>query len=95
MTICTVPNLTMVIEELTEAGFCGGGGGRPQSGYEAGLPPARWLLVMGAEHRGISRLVKEHCDLPVRIPMYGQISSLNVGQLCRASLRGHAPRHAI
>ena len=36
-------------------------------------------LVMGAEHRGISRLVREHCDLLVSIPTYAPDPSLNVG----------------
>ena len=34
-------------------------------------------LVVGNEGKGISRLVREHCDLLVRLPMYGQINSLN------------------
>ena len=34
-------------------------------------------LVVGNEGRGISRLVREHCDLLVRLPMHGQINSLN------------------
>lgn len=34
-------------------------------------------LVVGNEGRGISRLVREHCDLLVRLPMRGQVNSLN------------------
>jgi 23S rRNA (guanosine2251-2'-O)-methyltransferase len=34
-------------------------------------------LVIGAEDRGLSRLVRETCDLLVRLPMRGQIESLN------------------
>lgn len=34
-------------------------------------------LVVGNEGKGISRLVREHCDLLVRLPMHGQINSLN------------------
>jgi len=34
-------------------------------------------LVVGAEGGGLSRLVREQCDWLVRIPMRGQISSLN------------------
>ena len=34
-------------------------------------------LVVGSEGKGISRLVREHCDLLVSLPMHGQINSLN------------------
>ena len=33
-------------------------------------------LVLGGEHRGLRRLVREHCDVVVRLPMSGKISSL-------------------
>ena len=35
-------------------------------------------LVFGGEHRGLRRLVREHCDVVVRLPMLGKVSSLNV-----------------
>ena len=34
-------------------------------------------IVVGSEGKGVSRLVKEKCDFVVRIPMNGQINSLN------------------
>lgn len=34
-------------------------------------------LVVGSEGKGLARLVKERCDEIVRIPMRGQINSLN------------------
>lgn len=36
------------------------------------------VLVMGSEGKGISRLVKENCDILTTIPMHGFVSSLNV-----------------
>ena len=39
-------------------------------------------LVMGSEGKGMSRLVKENCDFLTRIPMIGEIDSLNVSVAC-------------
>ncbi len=36
------------------------------------------VLVLGGEGQGLHQLVKKHCDVLVRIPMAGAISSLNV-----------------
>ena len=35
------------------------------------------VLVIGAEGKGLGRLVKENCDMLVRIPMQGGVNSLN------------------
>jgi len=35
-------------------------------------------LVLGSEGKGLSSLVKRHCDFTVRLPMRGRINSLNV-----------------
>jgi 23S rRNA (guanosine2251-2'-O)-methyltransferase len=34
-------------------------------------------LVVGSEDRGMGRLVRETCDILIRLPMRGKISSLN------------------
>ncbi len=80
VTVCTVPNLAAVIEELKQAGFwvVGADVSAEQSCYRADLT-GRLALVLGAEHGGLSRLVRESCDLLVSIPMRGKMESLNVG----------------
>jgi 23S rRNA (guanosine2251-2'-O)-methyltransferase len=49
-------------------------GKRPFTEFDFTLPIA---IVIGAEGKGLSRLVKENCDEVVSIPMKGKISSLN------------------
>ncbi len=34
-------------------------------------------IVIGSEGAGMSRLVSEHCDFRLKIPMYGEVNSLN------------------
>ena len=43
-------------------------------------------FVMGNEHDGVSRLVLEHCDLFGKLPMMGEVSSLNVAQASTACM---------
>jgi 23S rRNA (guanosine2251-2'-O)-methyltransferase len=43
-----------------------------QADYSGGV-----AFVVGSEGEGLSRLVKERCDEVVRLPMRGQINSLN------------------
>ena len=39
--------------------------------------PSPTALIIGGEGRGIRRLVRENCDLLVKIPMWGRMESLN------------------
>jgi len=76
--VARVPNLTAAIEKLKKAGvwICGT---VPVGGialWEAELT-GPLAIVIGSEGGGMSRLVSEHCDFHIQIPMYGQVSSLN------------------
>ncbi len=49
--------------------------------YEADLT-GPVVIVVGSEGEGMSRLTKEACDFVVKIPMRGQITSLNASVAC-------------
>lgn len=77
--VVRVKNLVNALDELKERGL-----------WVAGVDPAGthdWTsfdftgavaVVLGGEHQGLRRLVREHCDVLVRLPMLGKIESLNI-----------------
>ena len=77
--IARVVNITSAIEELKEKGvwIYGTDGAAENDIYQTDLTGAL-AIVLGDEGSGISRLVKEHCDYLIKIPMFGQITSLNI-----------------
>ncbi len=74
-----VTNLARALGWLKEAGIwiVGAAGEAEKTVYQTdlNLPLA---IVMGAEEKGMRRLTREHCDFLVKIPMLGQVESLNV-----------------
>ena len=80
-------NLVRALDTLKAAGFwiVGLDMNAPQTLAEADLP-ARCVLALGAEGRGLRRLTQETCDIMVRIPMSGDIESLNVSASAAVSL---------
>ena len=50
------------------------------------------VLVIGAEGRGLSRLVAQRCDVLVRIPLSGQVESLNASVAAGVALAEVARR---
>ncbi len=77
--ICRVNNLVRAIEDLKKNGYWIVGthlnGEKFYSQMDYKMPTA---LVMGNEEKGIRKLVSENCDFLIKIPMKGQIDSLNV-----------------
>lgn len=74
-----VTNLARTLRFLQDQGvwLMGAAGEAESTVYEADLK-GPLALVMGAEEKGLRRLTREHCDLLIKIPMAGQIESLNV-----------------
>lgn len=75
--VAKVTNLGQTIEELKKEGLwfvCADMDGT--SMYELNLKGSIGLVV-GAEGDGVSRLVREKCDMTAQIPMRGDIDSLN------------------
>jgi len=77
--IARVTNLVRAIETLQGAGIWVLGlerTPRSQRYDQVDLTgPLAW--VVGSEERGLSRLVRERCDILVELPMRGQVNSLN------------------
>lgn len=76
--VCRVTNISDMLKDLKEKGFWIYGADMDGEKYiyeeNFDLPVG---LVIGSEGSGIGRLVKENCDVLVKIPMKGNISSLN------------------
>jgi 23S rRNA (guanosine2251-2'-O)-methyltransferase len=77
--VIEVTNLVRSLKEIKQAGVWvyGSSGEAPDSlyGHDYSGPIA---LVMGAEGSGLRRLTMESCDHLVKLPMRGQVESLNV-----------------
>ncbi len=84
--VTEVTNIVSTVERLKEAGFwIVGLAGEGEKTFNEPDYTVPIVLVVGGEGRGIRRLVKEHCDHLVRIPLFGKIESLNAsvaGALC-------------
>ncbi|MEX2356587.1 MAG: 23S rRNA (guanosine(2251)-2'-O)-methyltransferase RlmB [Thermaerobacterales bacterium] len=78
--VARVTNLRRTLDELKLHGlwFAAADGSGSQTIYEADLAGPLGIVV-GSEGRGIPRLVNEHCDFHLRIPMLGSVDSLNAG----------------
>ncbi|MCD8364922.1 MAG: 23S rRNA (guanosine(2251)-2'-O)-methyltransferase RlmB [Clostridiales bacterium] len=77
MPVAKVTNLTSVMKELKEKGIwfvCAAMDGELMYRQNLTGPIG---LVIGNEGSGVSRLVRESCDLTASIPMRGDIDSLN------------------
>jgi 23S rRNA (guanosine2251-2'-O)-methyltransferase len=77
--VALVPNLVSAMEKMKQAGFWLVGledvpGAQRYDQADLNVPLG---LVVGSEGQGLGRLVRRTCDFVVRLPMSGQITSLN------------------
>ncbi len=80
--VAKVTNLSAAIEDLKKEGMwfvCADMGGTPMYDLKLTGPIG---VVIGSEGEGVSRLVREHCDMTAAIPMKGDIDSLNASVAC-------------
>jgi len=77
MKVARVVNLSRTIEELKERNIWTYALDMDGVDYEKVNFKGGVALVVGSEGEGVSRLVVEHCDQKVSLPMAGHIDSLN------------------
>lgn len=77
--VARVTNLVQLIEQLKQRNIwvigAAADGAQEFTEWDWTVPSA---LFLGGEGSGLHRLVRERCDALVRIPLHGQIESLNV-----------------
>jgi 23S rRNA (guanosine2251-2'-O)-methyltransferase len=97
LVIAQVPNLARALDECKDAGlWVVGLDGHADAAYDEADLSGPLAVVVGAEGTGLRRLVRERCDLLVRLPMAGPTESLNAAvagsivlfHLFRARTRG-------
>jgi 23S rRNA (guanosine2251-2'-O)-methyltransferase len=95
--VAIVPNLARALHDLASLGLWSVGldGDAPETVWECRLLDGPVVLVVGAEGRGLSRLVSQRVDARAAIPQRGQIGSLNaaaatalaLGEIARRNVR--------
>ncbi|HXW50770.1 MAG TPA: 23S rRNA (guanosine(2251)-2'-O)-methyltransferase RlmB [Candidatus Acidoferrales bacterium] len=77
--ISRVPNIAAALSALKEDGCWVTGLSPSESAesYDKADYTRKCVIVVGAEGKGLSRLVSERCDTLVKIPLRGKVASLN------------------
>lgn len=85
-----VANIARALARLQEVGFSvvGLDGSATRSIFDEPCPDGRIAVVIGSEGEGMSRLVRERCDLLVALPVQGRVGSLNASAALAAALYG-------
>ena len=77
MRVARVTNIAKLIDELKEKGVWVFGADMNGTDYTECDFSGACAIVIGNEGKGISRIVREKCDVIVSLPMKGKINSLN------------------
>jgi 23S rRNA (guanosine2251-2'-O)-methyltransferase len=87
LSLCHVPGLPSALRDVKRAGiWCCGldiAGEMPAWEFDLRQPVC---LVVGGEGQGLGRLVRELCDVRLRLPMLGRVPSLNASAAAAALL---------
>lgn len=77
VSVVQIGNISQTIEKLKMRGCWIVGADMDGANYSDVDLKGPVVLVIGGEGKGLGRLVKEHCDAVVSLPMHGNINSLN------------------
>ena len=77
MNVARVTNIAVLLDELKSKGVWVFGADMNGEDYRKCDFSGPCAIVIGNEGKGISRLVREKCDVIVSLPMKGKINSLN------------------
>jgi 23S rRNA (guanosine2251-2'-O)-methyltransferase len=95
--VARATNLTRTLQEFAQAGYMIAGldaeGTVSLDEFEMASDPL--VIVVGSEGKGLSRLVKQTCDVTVSIPMAGPVESLNASVAAGVVLAEVARRRRI
>ena len=90
--VARVTNLVSTLKELQKQGLWLYAADMEGEDYRKVKLEAPMALIIGSEGEGVSRLVLEHADFKVKLPMYGGVESLNAsvaaGVLLYAAVSG-------
>ena len=83
-----VANVARALARLQEAGFTvvGLDERAERTVYEEERPVGRVAIALGSEGEGLARLTRQACDVLVRLPMRGNVGSLNASASLAAAL---------
>ena len=95
--VARATNLTRTVKEFQKNGYqvvgLEAGGEHTLDTYDGGTDPV--VIVVGSEGKGISRLVRENCDVLMSIPTVGWVESLNASVAAGAVLSEFARQRRV